>query len=344
MICLCRKIKNMDIRYSVIIPAYNAENTIGRCLNSILQSIRDDFEVLIIDDGSTDSTLSICRKFMEQDQRVKYHRKQNGGVSSARNVGLKYAIGKYVCFVDSDDFVLPEYFDQISSMLSDDKCDLLIFGRKIYDGKIYKSDRHKSCLIADQTKIVTFLSSELRKQKLNFVCDKVFRRDLIAKYNVTFPDELHIGEDKVFVIRYITNIKKIKCSNAIIYVSSIENKDSLSRKIKKDLYESVIVEHDLMNEAVLNSGLPMTLKRQYLSALEFSCYRSAYTVIGEMEKLSLTKNVRKRINKSVCKRYKKYGRKYEKDKRNWFIAMPVRLEWITLISFIMKWKNRINRG
>ncbi|MGF0032186.1 glycosyltransferase family 2 protein [Bariatricus sp. SGI.154] len=333
----------MDIHFSIIIPAYNAEKTICRCLNSLLQSNRNDFEIIVVNDGSTDGTEDICQAYIAKDNRIKYYKKENGGVSSARNLGLKCAIGRYICFVDSDDFVVRDYFEQITDMLFE-QCDLLIFGRKVYNGQVYKTDRYKSCLITDQNQIVSFLCSELRKQKLNFVCDKVFRRDLIDKYDITFPERLHIGEDKVFVIQYSTVIQNVKSADVLLYISSTENKNSLSRKIRNDLCKSAFVEHELMVDAICDSNLLTRHKNLFLSALSFSFYRSAYTVLGEMDRLPMTKSKKEELNRLICRKYKLQGKKYHLDIKSWCIALPVKLEMIKMIMFIMKcrnWKEKV---
>lgn len=329
----------MDIQFSVIVPAYNAEKTIGRCLNRLINTKRNDFEIIIIDDGSGDNTENICRDIAASDDRVKYYKKQNGGVSSARNAGLKHAAGKYICFVDSDDFVARDYFEQISSAIYEN-CDLLIYGRKVYNGQIYTLDKCKSRLIFSPDEITSFLCTELRKQKLNFVCNKVFRRDLIEKYSISFPEQLHIGEDKVFVLRYITAVHNVKCIDAFLYISSTENKNSLSRKVRKDLCESVILEHELMISAIERSDLPIMYKNQYLSALGFSYYRSAYTVIGEIGRLPLTEPEKKALDKAICRKYKLHGEKYHFDLKSWCIALPVKLEKVVFISFLVKCCSR----
>lgn len=338
ILCLNRKRKDMNIQYSVIIPVYNAEKTIARCLKSLLNSARSDFEILVIDDGSTDHTLNICQNIMERDTRIRYYRKQNGGVSSARNFGLKYAVGNYICFVDSDDFVTWDYFDQLTFALKNNP-DLLIFGRKIFDGQRYELKKYKTCFITNQNQLVSFMCSELRNQQLNFVGNKLFRRELLEKYRILFPEQLHIGEDKVFVVRYVVNIRNVKCIEIPLYNSSIENKESLSRKVKKDLYKSAILEHVLMRDGIISSKLLGMFKKQYLSAMVFSYYRSAYTAIGEIAKVPLNRSERRKINRSICKQYKVCSNRHLFNIVNWLVALPVKLEWITLISFIMKWKS-----
>lgn len=272
----------MQTRFSVIVPVFNSENTIRRCLESIIKDKRQDVEIIVIDDGSSDATQTICKKMAEEDGRIQYFYKNNGGVSSARNVGLSKAKSQCICFVDSDDYVTDDYFEKIDQYI--DGTDVLIFGRKIFDGKRFFEEPVKSEYFSEGFHTADYLCRDLKRQKLNLVCDKVFKNDLIQKRQLLFPEDLHIGEDKVFVVRYITEVKKIRRISISIYISSTENMESLSRVQKDDLLDSAIVEHELMEEAVLESCLPKQIKNKYLRALEFSFYRSAYTVLGELEK------------------------------------------------------------
>ena len=107
-------------KYTVIIPAYHAEKTLGRCLDSLLSQGRSDIRILLINDGSTDGTEALALEYCRKEPRIEYHRKENGGVSSARNLGLDLARSEYISFVDSDDYVMPGYFDTLAAIGSSD--------------------------------------------------------------------------------------------------------------------------------------------------------------------------------------------------------------------------------
>lgn len=107
----------MESLISVIIPVYNTENYIGVCLESLVKQTYTNFEVLMIDDGSTDNSGRICQEYTESDSRFHYYRKENGGVSSARNLGIEYSRGDYLTFVDSDDWVEEDYLEVLYSAL-----------------------------------------------------------------------------------------------------------------------------------------------------------------------------------------------------------------------------------
>ena len=108
---------------SIIIPVYNAEKTLNRCVDSVLNQTFHDWELLLIDDGSKDRSMYLCDEYALKDKRIKVFHKKNGGVSSARNMGLDYARGEWITFVDSDDYICENIFDLVSSHNED----LLIF-------------------------------------------------------------------------------------------------------------------------------------------------------------------------------------------------------------------------
>lgn len=115
----------MDSRLSIIIPVYNNENYLRPALQSVLAQTYPDFEVLVIDDGSTDGSLAICREFAQKDKRLRVIQKENGGVSSARNRGLEEAAGQYIAFVDGDDCIDPEMYTTMITILQDTGADLV---------------------------------------------------------------------------------------------------------------------------------------------------------------------------------------------------------------------------
>lgn len=111
---------------SVIVPVYNIEQFLPKCLDSILSQTYTNFELLLIDDGATDSCPSICDAYTQQDHRIKVIHKKNGGLSDARNVGLGIASGEYICFIDSDDYVSPEYLQKLYEAMKKDDVDMSI--------------------------------------------------------------------------------------------------------------------------------------------------------------------------------------------------------------------------
>lgn len=187
-----------DIILSVVIPVYNADLYISRCLDSIIVQPLSDIEILIIDDGSTDNTKNICRKYQAKYQQVRFISKNNGGVSSARNLGIKLALGAYITFVDADDFLLPNTFQP---RLFVERYDLLQIPRT--GGSFYKKyDSDIECL--NKESFNKFIGSNYY-----FECwGKIYKKRLIG--NILFDEELKIGEDLLFFLQYYQKVQSFR--------------------------------------------------------------------------------------------------------------------------------------
>lgn len=128
-------IENKNILISVIIPIYNAELYLQKCLDSVVNQTLKDIEVICVDDGSTDNSVDIIKKYMMSDSRIKLFQQSNKGAGAARNYGLKYAIGKYVHFLDSDDWLDLSAYEKTHNVIEETKSDICIFLYTRYDNK-----------------------------------------------------------------------------------------------------------------------------------------------------------------------------------------------------------------
>lgn len=324
----------MKIKYSIIVPVYNAEVTIERCINSLIKSNREDVEIIIVNDGATDNSKQICLSYAEAHPQILYMEKEQGGVSSARNYGLSVVKGEYILFVDSDDYVCDTYFDELDSHLHTD-CDFMMFGMVIYDGIKGKKYLLKECYTRDTKSTMNLMSKALTTQLLNSTWNKVFRADIVNKYNLRFDDSLEIGEDKVFVLQYIMHISNALFIKRPLYVFSVENENSLSRKVRDDLCEQVMREHDLLKKIVESSNLSHRIKEQLLGAVSYSYYRSAYTVIYKLRKYNISKKERLNHSKHICIRYSADNNYVYKNIRQWLISIPIRMRFVRLIEILL---------
>ena len=329
----------MSIRYSVIIPAYNAERTIRRCLDSLVSIVRDDVELLVINDGSKDGTGEICQEYAERYSNVHYLYKENGGVSTARNMGLDEATGEYILFVDSDDFVTEEYFE-ISDNVTRTQPDFVLLSRYIYNGKrlIPHTTGMRDQITETFESTAELLSRALEKQLLNAPSSKIFKRNIIEKNTIRFDERLPIGEDKVFVVQYIMHASTALTADQTVYVLSVENEESLSRKKRKNLSEYILLEHELLFHAVQEAELEDTCKERYREALTYSYYRSAYTVIAELQKMDLSPKQRIEETKKICMNYNRRIRCRLSTLKIIALALPVRLCMSRVIDYMLKKK------
>ena len=187
---------------SVIIPAYNAAKTIVCCVESLLSQTYLDWELIIIDDGSTDNTVDVCQSF--QDKRIQVYHKPNGGVSSARNYGLTYAKGEYIAFVDADDYLEPMYLEHLCQGRD---YDLSITGF-CYDNE---PERSNSLLeLTGKLSIAKSLSALINADQLCYPWGRLFKRSIIEQNHIRFNEKMRFAEDNVFNWEYLCHINSLR--------------------------------------------------------------------------------------------------------------------------------------
>lgn len=207
--------------FSVIIPAYQCRDTIRNTVESICLSGLEDYEIIIVDDGSADETPEICQSIAFQQECVKYIRQQNKGVSAARNLGIENAEGKYILFFDSDDSVDEGALAEAARIVKEQSPDLLIYGMSFdyyQNGEMYRRD----LLVYPQQGFLTQqqwgeqLKEMYEYNALTSACNKVFKKSLISN-KVRFNPDYFIMEDFLFVLDYLKNCKNVYCLPEAIY-------------------------------------------------------------------------------------------------------------------------------
>lgn len=208
---------------SIIVPVYNVEKYLRRCIDSILAQTFTNFELLLIDDGSTDKSGEICDEYVKRDNRIKVFHKENGGVSSARNVGLDHMIGKWVCFCDSDDYVLPSW---LKNLCPNNNSDLIISG---FIAKNNNGLEMKQCIDKSLGLRQTIIELE-RKDIFGYLWCKCFKASIIKKANLKFDIHYIIWEDVLFIYQYFCQIQTVTNIKAFDYVY---NQPDFNKKYKK---------------------------------------------------------------------------------------------------------------
>lgn len=210
---------------SIIVPVYNSENTLKRCVDSILAQTYQNFELLLIDDGSKDRSGEICNEYAQKDSRVKVFHKENGGVSSARNVGLDNVSGEWITFVDSDDRVAEDYL-QNYSLVDNANYDMICQGFEttkpvfLFDNKVPKDNRYEYS-VSIYGDIQDAMQTVLESRVLNFLWVIAFKGAIIKEQRLCFDTNLSIGEDLVFIFNYLCYSKNIKGVNKIGYYYAV---------------------------------------------------------------------------------------------------------------------------
>lgn len=209
------------LKFSVVIPIYNASSTLVDCVKTILNQEYNDIEIVLVNDGSVDNSLDICLNFKRKDSRIKLINKKNEGVARARNDGLKVCTGDYVYFVDPDDLVESNIFLEVSPILKEKDIDILVFGhrKKILNrDMIYSKDIVMSPFtVKNNTKMKQNYLTQMYLAGVGFSAwDKIIRIDFLKENNISFP-LLKRGQDMAFCAKVFEKSSYIVCLDKIFY-------------------------------------------------------------------------------------------------------------------------------
>ncbi len=209
-------------KISIIIPAYNSEKTIEKSILSALSSSYEKLEILVVNDGSSDGTADLVKRISNSDARVKLISKENGGVSSARNKGLDLASGDIIMFLDADDTYAFEFCEKVVSCYANCQSDLVFAGyREIFNDKAKNVICPFEQEISGKANIRQKIIIDHYQSGLNGYIGAVwccaFRADLIRQNNIRFHEKIHHGEDKLFLIQYLTYCERINNIGGLMY-------------------------------------------------------------------------------------------------------------------------------
>ena len=232
---------NIDnVKVSIIIPAYNSEKFIVKCLDSIIKQTLEEIEIICIDDGSTDNTKSLIAVFAEKDKRIKLLSQKNCGQSVARNYGIKEAKGEYIGFVDSDDWVDNDYFEKLYETAKKFDCDIAA-GNFYRQGKIFKSVKVNYV----NTEVLYETDLKIQKAfipKYNYVWNKIYRRKALLKTNILFPEGMYF-EDICWLVKIIYYLNGfVTVPNTFYYYRRNKNSTVMQKSVKHKRDFSVAVQ------------------------------------------------------------------------------------------------------
>ena len=260
------------MKYSVIIPVYNVEKYIDRCLKSIISQNYDDLEIIVIDNGSTDSSGIICDTYASEYSNISVYHIENHGVGSARNFGLSKARGEFIYFVDSDDYLVGNLFADFADKLVSD-LDLVVFSyyNSFEEDLTEKSRTEKSLPFKgnyDKDGFIKIFKELFLSDMLYTVWNKIYRREFLLENNLSF-EQYELGEDVRFNLNVYRNVNRIFLSQDSYYVYVIGRKGSAMssynpKRIQYQLQELKMVD-SLLSDWYLDSfDLDQTIKARIL--------------------------------------------------------------------------------
>lgn len=217
-------------RISVIVPVYNVESLLSRCVDSLLKQKFTDYEVLLVDDGSTDSSGYICDEYAEKDSRIRVIHKPNGGVSETRNKGIDEAKGEWITFVDSDDYVTIDYLSDLYACTSPEIGLVVMHSKHIKENgeDLYRDyDLPKGKIVYDASGFSEMVKKQFIAQR-GYVHSKLFKKGILDTLNVRFNPQIKFSEDWIFLFRYLNGINLKVCCSPVSNYFYVDREGSLS--------------------------------------------------------------------------------------------------------------------
>ena len=329
---------------SLIIPVYNVELYLSQCLDSILNQTYSDFEVILINDGSKDNSGNICDKYAEVDSRVRVIHQSNYGVSTARNRGIMEARGEWIVFVDSDDFIAPDFLSNFH--LEDNDSDIIIQGVELYhnqEGRYIKQVRVESKILDQENFKQSVENNKLLH--LGYPVAKAYRKRLMLKNNIRFKTDISFHEDHIFVLEYLRIANVIQLTDSISYkyrVSHSNNSLSSQRHswiMLNKAADQMLLCLDNMSERFL------TRDSDYWRSIYTFAFSPKIESVNELfrintDSISLKKNFYVIINRRKLRvTYKPQDIKHKLIKFI-FVFMPY-FVIVLFMRILTKWQNRI---
>lgn len=271
-----------EILFSIIIPIYNVEKYLEECLQSVIYQTYTNFEVILINDGSTDKSKEICEKIILKDSRFKLINIENKGVSNARNLGIEKSIGEYLLFIDSDDYIENNTLDKINKVIAEYNIDYIIYGiNKIINNKnIINKLSKKDEFYKSKKEIKEILPLLINQEIINSPI-KVYKSKLIKENNLRFDTYLSIGEDYLFNIEYLDKIENLYYLSDILYKYIIRNENSLTQRFNINKYDELMYLNKKVYEIMSNSYY---LSEKVISALSYIKLKNIYSCILDIHK------------------------------------------------------------
>lgn len=280
---------------SVIVPVYNTADYLSHCLDSLLNQAFEAFEVLVIDDGSTDGSADLADRYARKDSRVRVIRQPNRGVSAARNRGLDAATGRYVTFVDADDWVEAGYFDRLAPAA--EAADVLYFGgqQRNRQGNIL-STFHLEAADSRHTSLTELIGYLAESDLTGRIWLMWIRRELLEAGSIRFPEGIQLHEDFLFAVRCLLHTRRLVfCPYApYVYMDySEQNRPTLSRRLPDNYAEIGLRCLSLYSELLTTAGVPAAKAESWLRKKKEGFYIGSIEVICRTPQLSVGTKLRR---------------------------------------------------
>ncbi len=320
---------------SVIVPIYNTEKYLPKCLDSILAQTHTNWEAILVNDGSTDDSGEICDEYARNDRRITVVHQENAGVSSARNRGIEMAKGEWLTFIDADDYIENVYLEILTKQIDRENNVLIIQGLKQINSKREEIKKIEFPTLTLQNNEIEKAFSRMSIYENGYSVAKLYNRDVVNKYNIKFKKDISYSEDMIFMLEYILHCNNIKFIEGAYY-NYVIDESVLSRRYNSfeseySLFQSYI---NLINnisakfsfitpENALNNG------GQLLMRCLYTMYINKYDTRTRIRNIYKIREMHKNF---ICDFYKPRLRLFKIIKMA-FLMHPLAFDFVCKIKF-----------
>lgn len=248
-----------DILLSIICPAYNAEKTIGKLIESIVQQDFKNYEFIILNDGSKDKTFEVIERYAKKYKNIVAVDKPNTGVGDTRNEGLKIAKGKYITFADADDWYSEDFFEKIIPEIEKNNFELLVFNAKVMNYEEYMHNlipkKYKEGLFIEKEGVRKYLLGEFCHKIGNVPWNKIYLNKIIKDNNLKYEENKKRGEDLLFNVLYVSKIEKYRYVNLKLYYYALNMNTMTTNIYRKNSIEENIKYYDYLKKICIDSKI-----------------------------------------------------------------------------------------
>jgi glycosyltransferase involved in cell wall biosynthesis len=348
-------------KISIILPVYNSEKTLNRCIDSILSQDYVNWELLLIDDGSTDASKLICEYYSKQNIRINYVTQPNAGVSTTRNRALSMATGKYVCCIDSDDYVSIHYLSNLYKALQKQSGRGMVLSGNYHITPIanyhckYDAGLYLPAMYGQMMEKYTFL-------KCSYAWGKLFDIDVVREYNILYPTNFSFGEDLIFLLTYLLHCDYVAITSDADY-HYVTSAGSLSSKYHsfKEEYDLYIMIQNLIEKNRMAHSIEDVYLRSSYQWLSYFCLRAIKSMYRSGNSFPRTKRLailREKLTEedfSLLKSYHIPDMFLDKVQIQLLYSHRFRLvdvlyrvffflRYNRILSFISRWRNKIAKS
>lgn len=325
----------MDPLVSIVVPIYKVQNYIKKCVDTIINQTYENLEIILVDDGSPDTSGQIADRYAEMDSRVKVIHKENGGLSDARNAGLEVSKGDYICFIDSDDYIELNLIEKTLEIALAHDSDVVVFS--LYNEVV---DKNEEILLKDSVNINSNDSNSLISV-IGYAWNKLYRTSYLKLHNFKFQKGLSLVEDIVFNEKVLTNTKKINYLNIPLYHYLNRSRPTLVKQYYTNSFELHKLGFNARKNVIYNL-LGSNIKTQQLMAMSYIngirfCCSNMFFYINNLQVKEKYNNIKEMLNDELTLEHIQYFK--PKNNLDKLVKIAIVLNSPAILFFMYKLRS-----